>query len=166
MSVRTINRRRLVGGTAIGLAATGFGSQAVVGQTATPGASPIAAATPVASVREFLAIADPEAQALYVHRLPDLVLIDTLEGVAVNAHVGFIPLRNGQLLFMDDAAAQLMAIEVHGDHVDTYQANITGAYFSHIAIDADQAPRRRSRWSIWRRGRPHRSRFANRVKWG
>lgn len=140
MPTSTFNRRALVGGSALGAASVLVpGSHSVLGQPATPGASPVAGATPVAGSQEFLAVADPESRLLHVYSLPGLALIDTVEDVAVNAHVGFIPLPNGQLLFMDDAAAQLMAIEVHGDHVDSYQAAIPGASYSHIAIESDRA---------------------------
>ncbi len=140
MSISTFTRRATVGGAALGMAtALGASSHGAFGQTATPGASPVTEATTVAANLEFLAVADPKSRLLYVYSLPDLALVDTVEDVAVNAHVGFIPLPNGQLLFIDDAAAQLMAIDVHGDHVDTYQAAVPGAYFSHIAIDSDHA---------------------------
>lgn len=134
MDTSCLSRRALIAGVGFGaIPASGTGSPVALGQEASP------VATPVAGGEEFLAVADPEAGMLHVFALPGLGLIDTVENVAANAHVGFIPLPNGQLLFMDDAGARLMAVEVHGDHLDTFEAVIPGTSFSHIAIDSDAA---------------------------
>lgn len=69
-----------MGGSALGaVSAIGAGSLTVFGQVATPGATPFAGATPVAGGQEFLAVADPEAELLYVYGLPDLALIDMIQ---------------------------------------------------------------------------------------
>lgn len=87
----------------------------------------------------FLAVADPVAATVAVYSLPDHTLIDTLPNVAVNAHAGFLPLASGALLFIDDAAGQLVGLEVHSDHFHTHTADLPGEAFSHLAIDSDHA---------------------------
>jgi hypothetical protein len=137
---RRFNRRTIATGSlagAVALFGTRFGQANA--QIGTPEATPIDESTPDHAAKEFLAVADPAARHLYVYSLLDLTLIDTIGDVVVNSHAGFIPLPNGQVLFMDDANSRLMAIEVHGDHLHSHEAAIPGTVFSHIAIDSDHA---------------------------
>lgn len=134
-----LDRRTLVVGSMAG-ATMLFGCHAAA-QQATPGATPVDDHEHEHEGQEqrFLAVADPLAEMILVFALPDMTLIDRLEGVAVNTHAGFIPLANGQLVFVDDLGKRLIALEVHGDHFHTHEASIAGVVFSHVSIDSDHA---------------------------
>ncbi len=127
-----LSRRSMVTGAALGAGAIVAGRPGLATPVATPHSHHHGEA-------QFLAIADPAAETLAVVSLSTLMPVDRLDGVQANGHVGFIPLANGWLLFVDDLGGRLMAIEVHGDHLDTYEAAIPGETFSHIAIDSDHA---------------------------
>jgi hypothetical protein len=136
------SRRLFAGGAAITAAALG---STTLAQEASPSvASPVADHGHDEHEHEhgdlvFLAVADPVAETVAVYSLPDHVLIDTLTGVVANAHAGFLPVASGELLFIDDAARQLVSVEVHGDHIDTHTVDLPGTAFSHLAVDSDHA---------------------------
>lgn len=122
-----ISRRSLLGGSLAGSAALlGFSPWRTIAQSATPIAG---------ESLEMLAVADPEAAILSFFRLADLAPVGRLDGVAVNAHVGFIPLADGRLLFMDDLGKRLIAIAIQNGEVAQSEAPISGEAFSHIAVD-------------------------------
>jgi WD40 repeat protein len=134
-----LNRRTFLAGSMAGATVLIGGS--AMAQEATLGATPVEdhGHEDKGEDQRFLAVADPVAELVSVFALPEMALVDRLEGVAVNAHVGFIPLADGQLLFVDDMGKRLIALEVHGDHFHTHEAQIAGETFSHIAIDSVHA---------------------------
>ncbi|HWK79189.1 MAG TPA: hypothetical protein VNP95_00410, partial [Thermomicrobiales bacterium] len=115
-SVR-IGRRTLLRTASAGAAAVALGAAAspTFAQSATPVASPSDDhghdhdhdLSHEAGSTVWLAVADPVARQLHVTSL-DGTLLQTLEGVTVQTHAGFLPLANGQLLFVDEGARELV----------------------------------------------------------
>ncbi|MFT4040665.1 MAG: hypothetical protein QM692_20970 [Thermomicrobiales bacterium] len=101
-----------------------------------PGAPALAQATPTApAAAGALYVADPAAAALHAFSLTNGDLLDTLEGVSINAHAGFLPLPDGRLLLIDDAADELIAVTLSGDTLAiTGRASVPDAV-SHFAVD-------------------------------
>jgi hypothetical protein len=133
---RAFSRRTVFKGALLGAASAasvqrqgGFAQQA----------SPASGATPASQSEQYLAVADPAAAMLWVYAVSTNELVAQLEDVSVNAHAGFIPLPDGQILFLDDLGKRLIGIEVHGDHLHTSEAPIPGTSYSHVAIDSDHA---------------------------
>lgn len=85
-----------------------------------------------------LLVGDAEAKTLTVYSATDHSIIEVLEGVVVNSHAGTIPLADGSVLLVDDEIGRLMHIEVHGDHLHTHEALITGTV-AHISVESDHA---------------------------
>ena len=140
---RTLLRTASAGATAVAL---GAAASPTFAQSATPVASPSDDhghdhdhdLSHEAASTAWLAVADPVARQLHVTSL-DGTLLQTLEGVTVQTHAGFLPLANGQLLFVDEGARELVGIEVHGDHVHTHSASLPGTTVSHLAVDSDHS---------------------------
>jgi hypothetical protein len=80
-------------------------------------------------------VADPEAAVLAFYRLDDLSPVGQIADIAVNSHVGFIPLADGRLLFMDDLGKRLVAVAIQDGEIAQFEAAISGEAFSHIAVD-------------------------------
>ena len=86
---------------------------------ALPVAHAAAQATPVPDDGQgTLIVADPAAHALYAYGLPDLELEASLDGVEMNTHAGFLPLPDGRLLLIDDAADELLAVRHEADTLE------------------------------------------------
>jgi len=91
-----------------------------------------------AGEQQFLAVGDTTAGALHIYALPDLTLVGTIDDVAVQAHAGFLPLANGELLFVDESAHRLVTVGVVDDEaVITHEIALPGTSVSHIAVDSD-----------------------------
>lgn len=95
-----------------------------------------AQATPTPDGADWLVVADPVAEAIHVYDVADLSLVATLEGMAANAHAGFLPLPDGRLLFVDETAGELVAVQL----VDGAEPTVVGrtpvpASISHFAVD-------------------------------
>lgn len=134
---RTTTRRRFVAATAALPAALGNGATAL-GSQAMQRASPVA--TPVAiERRSLLAVADPVHEQLFVYALPDLTPVGEVSNIVVHTHAGFLPLPNGELLFVDEGGSRLVSVGMGDSALEiTNEAPVTGTV-SHIAIDPEFA---------------------------
>lgn len=100
-----------------------------------PGLNAAAQGTPVPAGGGTLFVADPAAQALYAYALPDLALTATLDGVAMNTHAGFLPLPDGRLLLIDDAADDLLAVRRTADALEVVGRVDVPEDVTHLAVD-------------------------------
>jgi hypothetical protein len=83
-----------------------------------------------------LVVADPAAERLYRFRLNDLALDAEWEGMTVNAHAGFLTLPDGRLLFIDETAGELVALQVAGDAGQEIVGRVpVPGPVSHFAVD-------------------------------
>jgi hypothetical protein len=60
----------------------------------------------------YLVVADQNEAMLYVYDVPDHELVAEFDGLEVNDHTGFLSLPDGRVLFVDDAAQELVVLEV------------------------------------------------------
>lgn len=103
---------------------------------ALPVAHAAAQATPVPDDGQgTLFVADPAAHALYAYGLPDLELEASLDGVEMNTHAGFLPLPDGRLLLIDDAADELLAVRHEADTLEIVGRASLPADVTHVAVD-------------------------------
>jgi hypothetical protein len=95
-----------------------------------------AQATPeVAAAAGHLVVADSAAHALYAFGLDDLALEDTLDGVTVNGHAGFLALPDGRLLFVDEETEELVAVQVSDTGIDVVGRVPVPSPVSHFAVN-------------------------------
>lgn len=86
----------------------------------------------------YLLVGDSETETLTVYNATDYSVIETIDGVVMNSHAGTIPLADGSVLLVDDAASRLLHIEVHGNHLHIHETSVPGQV-AHIAVDSDHA---------------------------
>jgi YVTN family beta-propeller protein len=84
----------------------------------------------------YLVVADQNEAMLYVYDVPDHELVAEFDGLEVNDHTGFLSLPDGRVLFVDDAAQELVVLEV-GNGEAEIGARVAAGPGVHLAVDGD-----------------------------
>lgn len=87
-----------------------------------------------ASAGHALVVADREAGRVYVYD-DERALSATLKGQEVADHVGFLPLSDGRVLYVDEHTPALVELDT-GRGVEARRVALpTAAFFAHVAVD-------------------------------
>ncbi|MFI6510422.1 hypothetical protein ACIBCT_22690 [Streptosporangium sp. NPDC050855] len=112
------------------LAALSLGTAAVLALGLVP-ALPATAA----SSGSRLVVADAAADRLYVYAVPSHRLLATFTGRTFADHTGMLPLKDGRVLFVDEANRQLVALQTSGSPRIVGTAPLPEGEFTHLAAD-------------------------------
>lgn len=94
--------------------------------------------TPSASAdvsKPRLVVADAAAGSLYVYSIPTHQKLATVTGRTFADHAGLLPLRDGRVLFVDEAHNELVALQVSGTPRVVGTAPLPAGEVTHIAAD-------------------------------
>ncbi|MFE3454886.1 hypothetical protein ACFXJ8_38780 [Nonomuraea sp. NPDC059194] len=103
---------------------------------AEPAPDPTAdAATQAVGARSRLVVADAAAGSVHVYAIPSHRRLVTLTGRTFADHAGLLPLRDGRVLFVDEANRELVALQVSGTPRVVGTAPLPEGEVTHLAAD-------------------------------
>ncbi|WP_084955679.1 hypothetical protein [Thermoactinospora rubra] len=82
-----------------------------------------------------LVVADAAAGSVHVYAVPSNKKLATITGRTFADHAGMLPLRDGRVLFVDEAAGELVALQVGGTPKVVGTARLPEGEPTHIAAD-------------------------------
>ncbi|HEY8945775.1 MAG TPA: hypothetical protein VIM73_16005 [Polyangiaceae bacterium] len=86
-------------------------------------------------VEARLVVADPVASTLYIYDVPSLEQVAVVEDVTFADHPGFLPTKDGRVLFADSGTQELVALQVLGEDVGVVGRAHLPRPAVHLAVD-------------------------------